>query len=109
MLSLRHRSLQFLSLVLIVAMFAGGLAAQQTTGILKGTVTDESGAMIPAARIVITGPGGVRKNVQSQADGTYTLVGLPPGTYTVRLALPGFVQFQQQVELSAAKTVQLDI
>ena len=109
MLSLRHRSFYLLSLALIAALFAGALAAQQTTGILKGTVTDESGAMIPAARITITGPGGVRKNVQSQADGTYTLVGLPPGTYTVRLTLPGFVQFQQQVEVSAAKTVQLDI
>ena len=109
MLSLQPRSSRFLSLALLLALFAAAAAAQQTTGILRGTVTDESGAMIPAARLTVTGPGGARKNVQSQADGTYTLVGLAPGKYTVRLSLPGFAPFQQQVELTAAKTVQLDI
>jgi hypothetical protein len=84
MLSRQPRSSRFFSLALLLAIFAATLAAQQTTGILRGIVTDESGAMIPAARLTITGPNGVRKNVQSQADGTYTLVGLAPGKYTVR-------------------------
>src|ERR1044071_9516740 len=109
MLNLRHRSLYLFSFVLVCMIFAGVLGAQQTTGILRGTVTDESGALIPAARITVSGPGGMRKNVQSQADGTYTLVGLAPGKYTVRLTVPGFVPFQQQVELTAARSLQVDI
>src|SRR6476646_4474318 len=109
MLNWRHRILYFFSFVLVCMIFAGVLAAQQTTGILRGTVSDESGALIPAARISVTGPSGGRKNVQSQADGTYTLVGLAPGKYTVRLTVPGFVPFQQVVDLSAAKTMQVDI
>src|SRR6185295_3298713 len=107
--SLRHRGLSLFSLALIAVLFAGVLIAQQTTGILRGIVTDESGALIPAARLTVTGPGGVRKNVQTQADGTYTLVGLAPGNYTVRLVLPGFSPFQQQVNLTGAGTAQLNI
>src|SRR5262249_44847879 len=80
-----------------------------TTGILRGTVTDESGALVPAARLVLTGPGGVRRNVQSQADGTFSVVGLAPGNYTVSLALPGFSPFQAPVEITAGKTQQLNI
>src|SRR4051812_32868594 len=109
MVSLQSRSMRFLCLALLSALSLATLAAQQTTGILRGTVTDESGALIPAARLTVTGPNGVRKNVQSQADGTYTIVGLAPGQYTVRLSLPGFAPVQQQVEVSAAKTMQLDI
>src|SRR5215471_19025600 len=109
MLSLLRRSFYFWSLAAILIVFAGALAAQQTTGILRGTVTDESGALIPAAPLTVTGPGGVRKNVQSQADGTYTLVGLAPGTYTVRLSMPGFVPFEQPAEVTAGKTLQLDV
>jgi len=109
MLYLRHRSFRFLSLTILLVLFLASLAAQQTTGILRGVVTDESGALIPAARLTVSGPGGFRRNVQSQADGVYTLVGLAPGKYTVRLTVPGFAPFQQQVEVAAGRTIAVDI
>ena len=101
--------MRFFSFALLLVLLAGALAAQQTTGIIRGVVSDESGAMIPAARLTVNGPGGFRRNVQSQADGVYTLVGVPPGKYTVRLTVPGFVPFQQQVEVTGGRTLQLDI
>src|SRR5690242_18252701 len=109
MLNLRHRNFRFFSLALLVVLLAARLSAQQTTGILRGVVTDESGALIPAATLTVTGPGGFRRNVQSQADGAYTMVGLQPGKYTVRLTVPGFAPFQQQMEIAGGKTVQMDI
>src|SRR6516225_120198 len=109
MLNLQPRNGRFLSLVLVLALFAAGAWAQQTTGILRGTVTDESGALIPAAKLVVTGPGGARRNVQSQADGTFVVPGLPSGTYKVSLALPGFSPFEATVDVGAGRTQQLNI
>ena len=46
--------------------------------------------MIPAASVSLAATGGAAKTAQSQADGSYTFVGLAPGQYTVRVTFPGF-------------------
>ncbi len=63
--------------------------AQTGTGTVRGTMTDDSGAVIPAANVTLTG-NGVTKTAQTQADGTYMFQGLAPGQYTVKVAFPGF-------------------
>lgn len=58
-------------------------AFPQTAG-LRGQVTDESGAVVPNARVMLTGPGGISKVTTSREDGSYSFAGLPPGPYTVQ-------------------------
>ena len=41
------------------------------TGTVHGVMTDDSGAVIPAANVTLTG-NGATKTAQTQADGTYT-------------------------------------
>lgn len=62
------RRLTFIALgIAWVASFA---AAQTTsTGAIKGVLTDDSGASIPAAVVSIANPSG-KQSVQSQADGS---------------------------------------
>ena len=67
-------------------------AFAQSLGILKGQVADESGAVIPGAKVTAAGPSGVVKNVTTIADGTYTLTGLTPGEWTVQASSPGLTQ-----------------
>src|SRR5438552_4317836 len=69
-------------------------AFAQSLGILKGQVADESGAVIPGAKVTASGPGGVVKSVTTITDGTYTLTGLALGAWSVLAASPGLSQQQ---------------
>lgn len=54
------------------------------TGTIAGTVTDQSGAMIPQAAVVITNVGTAREiRVQTGGDGSFSVPGLPFGNYIV--------------------------
>ena len=50
--------------------FSSALFAQ--TGTLRGVVTDESGAIIPGAKITLTGNAGTAKTAVAGNDGSYT-------------------------------------
>jgi hypothetical protein len=95
-------------LILGIAWAAPFAAAQSSTGAIKGVLTDDSGAVIPAAVVAISNPAG-KHEAQSQADGTYTFPGLPPGDYTVTLSYPGFAPFSKLVTVNAGGAVQLPI
>jgi hypothetical protein len=82
--------------------------AQQTSGTLKGVLMDDSGAVIPAAKVSLAGGSGSR-TAQTQADGSYTFAGLAPGSYTVSVTFPGFAAFSRQVTVNAGNAVQLPI
>jgi hypothetical protein len=71
-------------------------------------LTDDSGAVIPAAPVTLSG-NGIQKATQSQADGTYSFTGLPAATYTVKAVVPGFSPFEKQVAVAAGATVQVPI
>jgi hypothetical protein len=59
----------------------------QTAG-LRGQVTDESGAVIPGARITVTGPSGAKQMAVSANDGAYSFAGLAPGDYSIEASAP---------------------
>ena len=64
-------------LLLIVPMVLGQTAG---TGALRGTVTDQSGAVVPNATITATNlDTGQARTATTGADGTYTFSLLPPG------------------------------
>jgi hypothetical protein len=100
------RSITLLSLA--IAGAASFAAAQSSTGIIKGVLTDDSGASIPAAFLTVTNAAGKRQ-AQSQADGSYTFMGLQPGDYTLAVTYPGFGPFSKVVTVGAGGTVTLPI
>ena len=103
---LRNALIASLSLCIVLPV----ALAQPGTGILRGQVTDESGAVIPGATVVVTGPNGLRKVAGTQADGSYALAGLPPGNYTILVNYTGFSPFQQRaVVVTAGRTTQVPI
>lgn len=77
-----------LSLVLIFAAALHG----QPTGVLHGVITDESGALVPGAKVTVSNEAGPVKTGASGNDGSYSLAGLSPGTYTVQVSSPGLAQ-----------------
>jgi hypothetical protein len=94
-------------LLLAVALVITSALAQQTSGTVKGVLTDDSGAVIPAASISLLG-NGAAKTAQTQADGSYVFLGVAPGNYTVRVAYPGFSTVEKPVTVGAT-TLQVPI
>ena len=80
---------------LVLGLLLCGLSISafgQSLGILKGQVADESGAVIPGAKVTAAGPGGIVKTATTGNDGTYTITGLAPGDWTVQSTSPGLTQ-----------------
>ena len=77
---------------------------------ILGTLTDPSGAVIPAAHITIVNQStGLTKDAVTDMTGQYHFSGLPTGNYTVRAAKEGFrTQARQGVTLTAASGVTIN-
>ncbi len=83
-------------LVMLLALLPAQLKAQ-TTGSLSGIVTDNSGGVVPGAKVVATNSAtGDKVNTVSGGEGTFTFPTLSPGTYTISVTATGFQTLQQQ-------------
>jgi hypothetical protein len=84
--SIEELDLLKLCLPLLVVLAASPLLGQ--TAALSGRVTDESGAVVPGAKVTLTGPAGAVRSTTSTGDGTYGFSGLSLGEYTVQVSAP---------------------
>ncbi|MGH9695221.1 MAG: carboxypeptidase-like regulatory domain-containing protein, partial [Bryobacteraceae bacterium] len=86
--------LTFLLLLFAVADIQS--IAQAIYGSLVGTVTDQSGAVVPNASITATETTtGVVRQDHTDGGGRYTIVNVLPGTYKIDVSAPGFKNFNQ--------------
>ncbi len=99
--------------ILVAALlFASESAAQQfTTGVIQGTVTDTTGDSLPGvsveARHVETNQ---PRTLVTGDDGRYIFLQLPPGTYRVSFALPGFASYvQEDIVLTVGQSITLPV
>ena len=79
----------FLAVALLLVSVSA--TAAQTTGSVNGTVSDNTGAVLPGVTITATSPilMGVQTAVTNES-GNYRFPSLPPGTYTLTYELSGF-------------------
>ncbi|NUQ30789.1 MAG: carboxypeptidase regulatory-like domain-containing protein [Acidobacteriaceae bacterium] len=62
-----------------------------TTGAIRGTVTDPTGAVIPNAAVTVTSNATSQvRAVKTDGDGQFAVGLLPPETYRVSITAPGF-------------------
>src|SRR4051812_3146468 len=99
--------LRTIRVFLLAAILVAGAFAQ-STGTVKGVMTDDSGAIIPTITVTLTG-NGVAKTAQTQSDGGYSFTGLPPGQYHVKVALPGFAPVDQPVTVTPGGTLNVPV
>ena len=94
----------------IVALLAGlPVAAQVQTGI-SGTVADPTGAVIPHAQVIVKNNStGVASSTITSSAGTFTVLGLLPGTYSVATNAPGFTKVVTAVVVDVAKISTVNI
>lgn len=90
-----------------LAVFAQGVGA---SGDIEGTIRDTSGAIMQNVAMAVVDPGrGVRRTATTDTAGQYRFTGLPPATYDISVAMPGFEsQIQKNVVLSLGQTLVVD-
>jgi hypothetical protein len=89
------------------------LHGQINTSTVAGSVSDESGAAVPNATIVLTESGtGLRREAVSSESGEFAVPQLAPGRYRVTASAPGFTTGAvEDINLSIAEraTVQITL
>lgn len=84
-----HRMVCAAMCTAVMALGAIGQESQQ--GTITGVITDFSNAAVADAEITVTNLAtGASRTAKSDQSGLYTIVGLEPGTYSVRSVANGF-------------------
>jgi hypothetical protein len=99
-----------LAVLALVFTCAPSALAQITAATISGAVKDETGGMLPGADIVTKNlDTGTSRSTVSNGDGAFTLTGLAPGKYEIRVTLQGFNTSVQNVELAVAQQAGLNV
>jgi hypothetical protein len=106
MRSLTVRCFAFLTLVLAPAF------AMAQTSTISGTVRDASGGVLPGVTVEASSPALIEKtrSTVTSGSGTYSILALRPGTYTVKFELPGFTTvIREGIELTSDFTATINV
>src|SRR5262245_37635183 len=92
---------------LFLLTIQGGVYAQVTTANFYGTVTDPTGAVVPAASITLTNDQtGVSRSTTTDASGDFILDFVKVGVYTFRVEAQGFKKYQASgMEFTSAQNL----
>jgi hypothetical protein len=99
-------------LVFALLIALGAPASAQTTGIIRGTVVDSQGGVLPGVTVTARSPALVRGavTVVTDAHGTFRLPGLQPGLYQVVVELAGFMtQTLAEINLGLEQEIVLQV
>ena len=101
--------LQLRSLLLIPALVACAFA-QAPTGTITGTVTDESGAVIPNATVTITSKStDASRTLTTGTDGSFTAAALLADVYEVKSSVAGFRTIVREATVETGSTTTVDL
>ena len=114
MLATEFRGRFFVSLAILFltgVLLPGRAHAQVAGAMLKGAVTDPTGASVPKAQVsIIDVATGITHNVTTDTSGDYAAANLRPGEYQVRVTATGFaVEVRSGITLAVGAQQVLDI
>jgi len=100
----------FASLTLTLLSFSLCALAQTTAGRILGTLTDQSGAAVAGATVVVTDTQrGISRTMTSDESGNYAIPDLQPGTYKIHVGAKGFKTAERpSVQIEVATDVRAD-
>ncbi len=93
-------SLKLVSLLCILLLSSVWLFGQAETGVIEGTVTDSSNAVVTGAKVtVVSAQTGLTRSTTTTSAGEYTITNLKPDTYNVTIEHAGFQKYSRQVQV----------
>ena len=99
-----------LAALLALALSATLACAQTPTGTLRGTVADQTGAVIVGARVELRQPEtSTTRITTSDSLGAYVFPNLTPGDWQLRVTSQGFVPTSQSVAIAVASVQNLSV
>ena len=107
-----RRAMRVLTLLLLVLMPGlAGAQSQATTGVIEGTVVDETGGRLPGASVTLTNTGtNFTRELITDADGRFRGLLLPLGVYKLTVRLPGFGSYVQDgITLAVGQTANVPV
>jgi len=93
--------------VLLLLAVSLAYAGQQED--VRGTVTDETGAIIVGAKITLDDGHGHKQSAASDEGGHYRFAAVAPSIYTLTVSAQGFADFSQSIDLTSKRTAPLNI
>jgi len=102
---------QFLFIIACCALLAltATFAVGQEAGLIAGTVRDASGAVIANATVTATNQAtSATRTAQSNSVGQFTIPGLEPGKYAVKISSPSFTTYEKVIEVTVGGRAVLD-
>lgn len=96
-------------LLAAAALLGGPVAAQTSTGSIRGTVTDSAGTPLGGAEIVaLNTSSGVQRNASTNNRGFYSLPGLTPASYQLTVRQIGSAPAGRSVQVQVGQVLTLD-
>jgi Carboxypeptidase regulatory-like domain/TonB dependent receptor len=96
----------------LVGVFAASsmVHGQDFRGRINGTVTDNTGAVLPGVTVTASSPALIQPQVQvTSAQGDYRFLALPPGVYDVAFELTGFQAVKREgIRVVINQTLSID-
>src|SRR5215468_6063828 len=86
----------FLAIPALVLFHSAAFAQTGTTSI-RGTITDQSGAVVSGASVTLTSREYALQRMETTTQtGSYEFIALQPGIYNLTIELKGFRKFEQK-------------
>jgi len=94
----------------VLLTIAAPVGAQTDRGRIEGIVKDATGGVVPGATVEVTSLStGVVTSTTTDGQGAYTVTGIRPGTYRIRVSLAGFRTLETpEVSVAVTQVVRLD-
>jgi hypothetical protein len=94
-----------------VVVLTGSAGAQgRAEGWIVGVVADSTGGVLPGDTVTATNhETALSRTSVTDADGSYRLAALPPGTYDVSAELSGFSTVKQTIRVTVGSEAKLDL
>ncbi len=103
---LRASLLFLFALSFLLLLYAHDASAQVLYGSVTGTITDQSGAAVPKAHVVVTNIAtGVARETDADENGHYLITDVSPGSYDLKVTSSGFKPLTQKNLTVTANTV----
>src|SRR4051812_19710554 len=105
----RHCRHTFALVCLVTMLVTAGAYAQSSSGSVRGTVRDQSDAVVPNATVVLTGAAtnSVSNGVTNEA-GSYVFPSVIPGDYRIAIASAGLQKYEASITVRVQQSTTID-
>lgn len=89
--TLKTRFSRVFCVIFVSALLAGTALAQSGTSTIRGSVKDQTGAIIPGATVNLKNPAtGFDRTTTATDNGVFSFASIPPGRYVLEVSAPNF-------------------